>query len=134
VLVEPSILGNARHELELVAAAISEEFDILTGPHRPGQKLRSSRLNEAFAAFEEKVIQTRSQEVFVAAPPEATRAFYAGFAALRLLRDELNNIRNLAEGLPRLGQPLPEPKPHWNFVPTIDWFWVKVGVKGVRSR
>jgi hypothetical protein len=47
-----------------------------------------------------------------------------------LLRDALNNIRSLSEGLPRLGQPLPEPKPHWNFIPTIDWFWVKTGVKG----
>src|SRR6202795_606727 len=21
-------------------------------------------------------------------------------------------------------------KPHWDFLPTIDWFWVKVGIKG----
>ena len=42
------------------------------------------------------------EEVFVAAPPDTTRAFYAEFAALRLLRDELNNLRSLAEGLPRL--------------------------------
>jgi uncharacterized membrane protein YccC len=128
--VEPSILGRVQHEIQSVAAAISEEFDILTGQHRPGEKLRPSRLNEAFAAFEEKVNEMRRQEVFVAAPPDTTRAFYAGFAALRLLRDELNNIRSLSEGLPRLGQPLPEAKPHWNFLPTIDWFWVKAGVKG----
>ena len=128
--VEPSILARMQHEIELIAAAISEEFDILTGPDRPGEKLRPSRLNEAFAAFEKKVNEIRDQETFVTASPESTRAFYAGFAALRLLRDELNNIRSLSEGLPRLGQPLPEPKPHWNFIPTIDWFWVKAGVKG----
>ena len=29
--VEPSILDRVQHEIELVAAAISEEFDILTG-------------------------------------------------------------------------------------------------------
>jgi uncharacterized membrane protein YccC len=127
--VEPSILGRMQHEIELVAAAISEEFEILTGQHRPGEKLRPSHLNEAFAAFEKKVNEIRDQETFVTAPAETTRAFYAGFAALRLLRDELNNIRSLAEGFPRLGQPLPEPKPHWNFLPTIDWFWVKAGVK-----
>jgi hypothetical protein len=86
-------------------------------------------LNEAFAAFEKKVNEIRDQQTFVTVPPETTRAFYAGFAALRLLRDELNNIRSLAEGLPRHGQPLPEAKPHWNFLPTIDWFWVKAGVK-----
>jgi uncharacterized membrane protein YccC len=128
--VEPSILGRLQHEIQSVAAAVSEEFDILTGQHHPGEKLRPSRLNEAFAAFEEKVNEMRRQEVFVAAPPDTTRAFYAGFAALRLLRDELNNIRSLTEGLPRLGQPLPEPKPHWDFIPTIDWFWVKAGIKG----
>src|SRR5580693_7918600 len=72
----------------------------------------------------------RCQEVFVVAPTDTTRAFYSGFAALRLLRDELNNIRSLSEGLPRFDQPLPEPKPHWDFLPTIDWFWVKVGIKG----
>jgi uncharacterized membrane protein YccC len=31
--------------------------------------------------------------------------------------------------LPRFGQPLPEAKPHWDLLPTIDWFWVKVGIK-----
>ncbi len=34
------------------------------------------------------------------------------------------------QGLPRFDQPLPEPKPHWDLLPTIDWFWVKVGIKG----
>jgi hypothetical protein len=126
--VEPSILGRMQHEIESVAAAISEEFDILVGQHR-GEKLRPSRLNEAFAAFEKKVNEIRDQETFVTVPSETTRAFYAGFAALRLLRDELNNIRSLAEGLPRLGRPLPVAKPHWNFLPTIDWFWVRAGVK-----
>ena len=128
--VEPSILARLQHEIESVATAISEEFDILTESHRPGEKLRPSRLNEAFAAFEEKVNEMRSREVFVAAPPATTRAFYAGFAALRLLRDELNSLRSLSEGLPRLGQPPPEVKHHWNFVPTIDRFWVKAGIKG----
>jgi uncharacterized membrane protein YccC len=127
--VEPSIMLRVQHEIESVASAISEEFDILTASHRPGEKLRPSRLNEAFAAFEEKVSEMRNQDVLVAAPGTA-RAFYAGFAALRLLRDELNNLRNLSEGLPRLGHPPPEVKPHWDFVPTIDWFWVKAGIKG----
>ena len=52
--VEPSILSRMHHEIQSVAAAISEEFDILTGQHRPGEKLRPSRLNEAFAAFERR--------------------------------------------------------------------------------
>jgi hypothetical protein len=34
------------------------------------------------------------------------------------------------EGLPRFGQPLPEARPHWDLLPTIAWFWVKIGIKG----
>jgi uncharacterized membrane protein YccC len=127
---ESEILDPMRHELELVAAAISEEFDILTGPHRPGEKLRASRLNEAFSAFEQKVIENREQGTFLAAPLKSTESFFGYFYALRSLRDELSNIRSGVEGLPRLGKPLPEAKPHWNILPTIDWFWVKIGVKG----
>ena len=57
-------------------------------------------------------------------------AFAGHFAALRSLRDEFNNIRANIEGLPRTGQPLPESKPQWDLLPRIDWFWVKVGIKG----
>jgi uncharacterized membrane protein YccC len=128
--IETSILSRMDHELEAVAAAISEEFDILAGAHRPGEKLRSSRLNEAFASFEEKVSEIRDQGAFSSMPLQTDLAFYGRFAALRSLRDELNNMRSLAQGLPRLGQPLPVAKPHWDFLPTIDWFWVKIGVKG----
>jgi uncharacterized membrane protein YccC len=128
--VEPLFSGDLEHETESVLAAISEEFDILTGSHPSGEKLRSSQMNEAFAVFEEKVNKTRDQGVWVAAPLETLTAFAGHFAVLCSLRDELNNIRNAMEGLPRFGQPLPEAKPHWDFLPTIDWFWVKVGIKG----
>jgi hypothetical protein len=116
-------------------------------------------MNEAFAVFEEKVNKIRDQGVLVAAPLETLTAFAGHFAVLRSLRDELNNIRSTMEGLPRFGQPdspkassrlytalsisedsgravawrrrpLPEAKPHRDFLPTIDWFWVKVGIKG----
>ncbi len=60
-------------------------------------------------------------------------AFAGHFAALRSLRDEYVNIRATMEGLPRTGQPLPEPKPQWDLLPRIDWFWVKVGIKGALS-
>jgi hypothetical protein len=39
-------------------------------------------------------------------------------------------LRIPVSGLPRFGQPLPEAKPHWDFLPAIDWFWVRVAVKG----
>jgi uncharacterized membrane protein YccC len=127
---ETSVLDHVQHELELLEAAISEEFDILTAPHLPGEKLRSSGLNEAFAAFEKKLNEIRDQGVLVAAPTEIAMKLAGHFAALRSLRDNLNNIRSVIEDLPRIGQPAPEAKPHWDFLPTIDWFWVKVGAKG----
>ena len=127
---EIPLIGKVQNELELLAAAISEEFNILVGPHHRGEKLRPSRLNEAFAAFEAKVAEIRDQGVFLRIPLETGIAFLGHFAALRSLRDDLNDLRVFSEGLPRLGQALPEAKPPWDFLPTIDWFWVKAGVKG----
>lgn len=127
---ETSILDHLRHELELLEATISEEFSILTAPQLPGEKLRSSSLNEVFAAFEKRVNEIRDQGLLVAMPTGIAMKFAGHFGALRSFLDNLNNIRSAMEGLPRFGQELPEAKPHWDFLPTIDWFWVKVGVKG----
>jgi hypothetical protein len=55
--------------------------------------------------------------------------FSRGFVVLRSMRDELNNIRALTQSLPALGQPAPEPKLTSSLLPTIDWDWVKIGVK-----
>jgi uncharacterized membrane protein YccC len=127
--LETSILSRLEQELEALAGAISKEFDILAEVHRPGEKLRSGRLNEAFAAFEEKVSETRHQGAF-GAQPETNLEFCGWFAALRSLRDELNNMRSLMQGLPRLGQPISNTKPQSGFLLSIDWFWVKIGIKG----
>ncbi len=126
--LETSILSRIEPELEAVAAAISEEFNILAGAHRPDEKLGLSRLHEAFAAFEEKVHELREQGAFSSTQLHKRFAFCRGFAVLRSLRDELNNIRSL--GLPPLGQPVPDSKPASGVLPTIDWFWIKIGVKG----
>src|SRR6201993_140660 len=128
--VEQRFLDHIRHEAESLQAAISDEFDILTTSHPPGEKLRSGRLNEAFAALQKKVNETRDEGVLMAAPLQTAIAFAGYFGAIRSVCDELNNIRSAMEGLPRLGQPLPQAKPHWDFLPAIDWFWVKVGIKG----
>jgi uncharacterized membrane protein YccC len=126
--LETSILSGIEPELEAVAAAISEEFNILAAPHRPDEKLDSSRLHEAFAAFEEKVSELLEQGAFSSTQLHNRLAFCRGFAVLRSLRDELNNMRSL--GLPPLAQPVPDSKPTPGVLPTIDWFWVKMGVKG----
>jgi uncharacterized membrane protein YccC len=128
--VEQRFLDHMRQEAESLQAAISDEFNILTTSHPPGEKLRSRRLNEAFAALQEKFNETRDKGVLIAAPLKTAIAFAGHFAAIRSVCDELNNIRSAMEGLPRFGQPLPQAKPHWDFLPTIDWFWVKVGIKG----
>jgi hypothetical protein len=73
---ETSILSRIEVELEEVAAAISEEFDILAGPHRPGQELRSSRLNKAFAAFEEKVSEVGDQGALSGTPLQTNMEYY----------------------------------------------------------
>ncbi len=128
--VEQRFLDHIRQEAESLQAAISDEFDILTTSHPPGEKLHSGRLNEAFAALQGKFNETRDEGVLIAAPLQTAIAFAGHFGAIRSVCDELNNIRGAMEGLPRFGQPLPQAKPRWEFLPTIDWFWVKVGIKG----
>jgi uncharacterized membrane protein YccC len=123
-------LDHMRQQIETLLAAISDEFNILSAPLSPGEKLSSSRMNEAFAALEEKVHEMRDQGILSAAPLKTVMAFTGHFAALRLLCDELNNIRGALQGLPRFDQPLPKPKPPWDILPAIDWFWMKVGIKG----
>lgn len=129
-LVDVAIIERLRDELAQVSAAIAEEGAILTGFQQPGQKQRPSSLDEAFDRLEKKVAEIRTEGFLRAQPVDTTTAFAGHFAALRSLRDELANIRATMEGLPRTGQPLPEPKPQWDLLPRIDWFWVKVGIKG----
>src|SRR6201993_4723323 len=126
--LETPILSLLESELEAVAGAISKEFDILTRSHRADEKLGSSGLLEAFSAFEEKVSELRENGV-TSKQFQKGFAFSRGFAVLRSLRDELNNIHALMQGLPALGQPAPESKLTSGLLPTIDWDWVKIGVK-----
>jgi Fusaric acid resistance protein family len=127
---EAWFLEHVQSEIESLFAAISNEFDILTDSVSPVERLPSSLINEKFAAFEAKVNQICGQGMLLTAPLQAAMDFAGEFALLRWLCDELNNIHSAVEGLPRAGQAVPEEKPHWEFLPTIDWFWVKIGIKG----
>jgi uncharacterized membrane protein YccC len=127
--LETPILRSLESELESVADAIPKEFDILTRSHRANEKLGSSGLPEAFAAFEKKVSELREKDGFSSTQFQNGFPFSRGFVVLRLLRDELNKIRALAHSLPAFGQPAPEPKLTSGLLPTIDWDWVKIGVK-----
>ena len=127
--VDAAIVERLQAELELVSKAISEEVNILSVRRRPGEKLPPGSLESAFAGFIKKIEELRDEGFFAGQPLEKAIVFGTHFAALRSLRDELLNIRNVTQGLPRHGQPLPEAKPHWDLLPSIDWFWVKVGIK-----
>jgi uncharacterized membrane protein YccC len=127
--VDAAIVERLQAELALVSEAISEELNILSVPYRPGDKLPPGSLQDAFAVFIKKIEELRDQGFFAAQPLEKVIVFGTHFAAIRSLRDELINIRNVTQGLPRFGQPLPEAKTHWDLLPNIDWFWVKVGIK-----
>jgi uncharacterized membrane protein YccC len=127
---EAWFLDSIEPETASFLAAIREEFDLLSVPRVPGEPLRSGRLNEAFRTFGAKVNELRERGPVLAAPVKRALALTGPFAALRSLRDELNNIRSAMDGLPRVGQPLPDAKPHRDVGPAIDWFWVKIGIKG----
>jgi p-hydroxybenzoic acid efflux pump subunit AaeB len=127
---EAWLLKHVRWELEALFDAISEEFQILLGSESPGQRLLTSHIEEAFVAFEAKVNELRAEGMLVEAPLRAAMDFAGEFAVLRRLTNELNNIRSTLEALPRYGQALPAEKPRWEIIPPIDWYWLKVGIKG----
>ena len=126
--LETPIRSLVESELEPVAAAIAKELDILAGSHRTNEELGLRDLDEAFAAFEGKVSELREEDLF-SRQLDNRFAICKGFAVLRSLRDELNNIRALTQSLPPLGQPAVDPKLTSGLLPTIDWDWVKIGVK-----
>ena len=39
-------------------------------------------------------------------------------------------MHSLMQGLPRLDQPTPDARRQSEFLPTIDWSWLKIGIKG----
>ena len=129
---ESPILENLRDELEAVNGAISEEFGVLTRLRPRYQKLPPSQLKERFALLEAKVNAIRSgpEKLFLTLPVTVVTAFLGHYSAIHAVCADLEDIRSAADGLPRFGQLPPEHKPVWDFHPSIDWFWVKMGIKG----
>jgi hypothetical protein len=129
---ESPILDRIRDELETLNAAIEEEFAVLTRPLRPNETRPPSLLKERLALLEEKIVAIRSgpEKLFLSLPWEMGSGFLAHYGALRRVCNDLENIRETMTGLPRHGQRLPEHKVIWDHLPTIDWFWVKIGIKG----
>jgi uncharacterized membrane protein YccC len=129
-LTDPPIAIRLGNELEQVYRGIVEEIRILSTPRPLGERLPASSLNAAFANLEQKVTEAREQGFFLERPIMAAIPFGSHFATLRQLCNELNTLRGIRERLPRRGQPQAKPTPSWDSQPTIDWFWVRIGVKG----
>jgi uncharacterized membrane protein YccC len=129
---ELPILDRARDEIEALNAAIELEFAVLTRPRLGYEQLPPSQLKERLEALEARIILIRSdpEQLFLSLPLEVARAFVAHWSAIRRVCEDLDNIRDAMAGLPRHGQSLPEHKVIWDLLPTIDWFWVKNGIKG----
>ena len=125
------ILNHLRRELEVVEETITQEFDILAAPRLSVETPCSSKLHEAFAAFEKRVEEIRDAGIFFAAPTGIAIEFAGHFGALRSVRDNLDGLRIAMEGLQSSGQRSPEAKAaQQEILPTIDWFWVRIGIKG----
>jgi len=129
---ELPILERLRDEIEALNGAIAEEFAILTRARFGQEKLPPSPVKERLEALEAKIILLRSgpDKLLRTLPLEVGGAFLAHYGAIRRACDNLVTVRDTMSGLPRHGQPLPEHKVIWDHLPTIDWFWVKNGIKG----
>jgi uncharacterized membrane protein YccC len=127
---ETFILDRMRGELDALENAICEEFAILAEPGVPWVRRRLSNLNEAFATFENRVREVWDLGIVSAGRTGIATEFAGQFGALRSIRDNLNGIRGAMENQPDSGQSPPEEEPRRDFFPKIDWFWVKVGIKG----
>ena len=129
---ESHILVQVRDELDALDAAIAEEFSVLTQRRPAGVPSPPSRLRPHVERLEERInsMRTAPDSVLRTSSTEVLAAFLGHVSALRAVCNDLENIRDALEGLPRHGRALPEHKVLWDYLPTIDWFWVKNGIKG----
>ena len=127
---ETPLLDRVRTETENFVAAVSEEFRILQAFRSPGQLIPTSRLSEAFDSLQSKYNGLRDDGTIISTPTEIGTSFLGHFAALRQVKEDLEIVRGMITGLPRVGHAPPPIKKGWNLVPQIDQFWLKTGLKG----
>jgi len=129
---ESHILESLRDELEGLDAAIAEEFAILTQRRPAGVSSPPSQLRTQLGRLDQKIdsMRTALDSVLRTSSTEVVGAFLGHISALRAVCNDLENIRDALQGLPRRGQALPEHKVLWDYLPAIDWFWVKNGIRG----
>ncbi|MBW0001147.1 MAG: FUSC family protein [Verrucomicrobia bacterium] len=127
---EAELLALVRPELERVISEIDSELSVLSSAGRHGYGLPATGLNAAVADLEAKVKVLRDQGTFRRASPAAGEAFFGHFATLRLIRDELNLLREISGELPRARLAPASPRKRRPILPSIDWFWVRAAIKG----
>jgi uncharacterized membrane protein YccC len=126
---ESQYIAIIQKELAAVATAVSEEFQILMRAYSPGTQLPETTIDKAFVVLSEKLSALRAADRFVESPIETNIDFFSHIAALRTIRRELFEMRQIKQGLPRVTAAPPERKPAWDLFPTIDWLWVKIAFK-----
>ena len=126
---ESQYIAKIRYELAAALTAIAEEFQILMRPYSPGARLPETTIEKAFDPLFEKLSTLRAAGLFVESSIEINIEFFAHIAVLRTIRNELLEMRQIKQGLPRLRAAPPERKPAWDLLPEIDWFWMRTAFK-----
>jgi uncharacterized membrane protein YccC len=126
---ESQYISRIQIELEAVSRAIAQEFQILVRSDSPGARLPETTINEAYDVLFEKLKALRAAGLFVESSIEVDIDFFAHIASLRAIRDELLELRQIKQGLPRLRAAPPERRRAWDLLPAIDWFWMRTAFK-----
>jgi p-hydroxybenzoic acid efflux pump subunit AaeB len=126
---ESQYIARIQNELEALSAAIAQEFQILIRSYAPGTRLPETAINEAFDTLYEKLSALRAAGLFTESSIEVSIDFFAHIAAVRTIRNELLEMRQIKQGLPRLRATPPERRRAWELLPTIDWFWMRSAFK-----
>jgi p-hydroxybenzoic acid efflux pump subunit AaeB len=126
---ESQYIARIQNELAGVFTAFAQEFQILMHPYSPGALLPETTIDKAFDTLLEKLSALRASGLFVESSIEVNIDFFSHIAALRTIRNELLEMRQIKAGLPRLRAASPERKRAWDLLPEIDWFWVRTAFK-----
>jgi uncharacterized membrane protein YccC len=126
---ESPYITRIQNELAAAATAVAQEFQILMLPYSPGARLPETTIGEAFDTLLEKLSALRTDGLFWESSIETTIDFFSHIGALRTIRHELLEMRQIKQGLPRHMAAQPERKPAWDLFPTLDWLWMKTAFK-----
>ena len=126
---ESQYISRIQIELEAVSMAIAQEFQILIRSNSPGARLPETTINQAYGFLFDKLKALRAAGLFLESSIETDIDFFAHIASLRAIRDELLELRQIKQGLPRLRAPPPERRRAWDSLPAIDWFWMRTAFK-----